>query len=122
MRRCPFLPALLLAAMPLAAYAADVDVRIIMSTDVRPGVYGRVDFGNAPPPPLVYADPVIVAPPPPRVVAPTPVYLHVPPGHAKNWKKHCKHYHACDRPVYFVMSDEYKPKKGKKDKKEKDHH
>ena len=31
-----------------------------------------------------------------------PVYLHVPPGHAKNWSKHCRKYNACDRPVYFV--------------------
>jgi hypothetical protein len=98
--------------------AAQSDVRVIMSTDVRTGVYGRVEFGNAPPPPVVYAEPVIISPPPRAMPAPQPLYLHVPPGHAKNWKKHCKHYHACDRPVYFVMSDEYKPKKGKKEKKE----
>lgn len=116
--------------------AAQGDVRVIMSSDVRSGVYGRVEFGNAPPPPVVYAEPIIISrpppppPPPPRTVvvapapapAPEPIYLHVPPGHAKNWKKHCKHYHACDRPVYFVMSDEYKPKKGKKEKKEKKEH
>jgi hypothetical protein len=124
MRRLAFLPALLLATLNSAA--ADVDVRVIMSTDVRPGIYGRVELGNAPPPPVVYAEPVLIAPPPrpPRTVIvappppPQPIYLHVPPGHAKNWKKHCKKYHACDRPVYFVMSDEYKPKKGKKEKKE----
>ena len=116
-----------LAAAGLAS-AAEPDIRVIMSSDVRTGVYGRVEFGNAPPPPVVYAEPIIVSrPPPPRTVVvappppPQPIYLHVPPGHAKNWKKHCKHYHACDRPVYFVMSDEYKPKKGKKEKKEKDH-
>ena len=116
------LTAALMAASGLAA--AQGDVRVIMSTDVRSGVYGRVEFGNAPPPPVVYAEPVLIAPPPrPRTVVvapppPEPIYLHVPPGHAKNWKKHCKHYHACDRPVYFVMSDEYKPKKGKKEKKQ----
>jgi hypothetical protein len=116
------LAAVLMVSSGLAA--AQTDVRVIMSTDVRSGVYGRVEFGNAPPPPVVYAEPVLIAPPP-RVVAapaPQPIYLHVPPGHAKNWKKHCKHYHACDRPVYFVMSDEYKPKKGKKEKKEKKEH
>jgi hypothetical protein len=87
---------------------------------VSAGVYGRVEFGNGPPPPVVYTEPVIITPPP-RVVSvpPQPLYLHVPPGHAKNWKKHCHRYHACDRPVYFVMSDEYKPKKGK-GKKDKD--
>jgi hypothetical protein len=29
----------------------------------------------------------------------------VPPGHAKDWKKHCKHYGACGVPVYFVQDD-----------------
>jgi hypothetical protein len=38
-----------------------------------------------------------------------PIYLHVPPGHAKHWRKHCHEYHACDRPVYFVRSAEYEP-------------
>ena len=119
--RLPIAFALLL---PIVAAAAEPDIRVIMSSDVRTGVYGRVEFGNAPPPPVVYAEPVLVAPPP-RVVSappPQPVYLHVPPGHAKNWKKHCKHYHACDRPVYFVKSDEYEPHKGKgKGKHGKDH-
>ena len=72
----------------------------------------------APPPPVVYEKPIIIT----RVErAPQPVYLHVPPGHAKNWKKHCKHYNACDVPVYFVRSAEYPEAKGKKKaKKDKD--
>jgi hypothetical protein len=36
-----------------------------------------------------------------------PVYLRVPPGHAKNWAKHCARYGACGRPVYFVSDDWY---------------
>jgi hypothetical protein len=35
--------------------------------------------------------------------------MHVPPGHARNWAKHCGKYGACNRPVYFVMSAEYEP-------------
>ena len=31
-----------------------------------------------------------------------PLYLHVPPGHAKKWSQHCARYNACNRPVYFV--------------------
>ena len=108
------------AAVPHFAGAADVDVRVILSGEVAPGVYGRVDFGTAPPPPLLYPKPVYLKPPPgPR---PGPVYLHVPPGHAKNWSKHCHRYNACGRPVYFVKSAEYEPgykDKGKKEKKEK---
>jgi hypothetical protein len=100
-------------AAPLAL-AADIDVRVIASGQVAPGVYGRVDIGGAPPPPVVYATPVIAVPPP-RAVQVQPVYLHVPPGHAKHWSKHCREYNACGVPVYFVRSEEYEPKgKGKK--------
>ena len=107
------LRALLLFSLAAASHAADVDVRVILHGDVRPGVYGRVDIGRAPPPPVVYTQPVIIVKEPRRVQS-QPVYLHVPPGHAKNWKKHCHKYDACGRPVYFVRSAEYEPKKKKK--------
>lgn len=116
---------LLFASGAVAAQQGDVNVRVIVSGEVRPGVYGRVDIGNAPPPPVLYAKPMIIVPPPPPpaprpVVVPVqPIYLHVPPGHAKNWRKHCHKYNACGQPVYFVVSDEYKPRK-KKEKKDKD--
>jgi hypothetical protein len=66
----------------------------------QPGVYGRIDIGNMPPPPVVYAQPRYYGPPPVQVVQ--PVYLYVPPGHQKNWRKHCHRYNACGQPVYFV--------------------
>ena len=113
MQRC--LPFLFLAALP-AAHAADADVRVIVSSEVRPGVYGRVEIGSAPPPPVVFAQPIVAVRPVQPVVV-QPVYLHVPPGHAKHWAKHCARYNACGVPVYFVKSAEYEPKrKGKKDK------
>lgn len=87
---------LALAVAAAASAAQDVGVSVSIS---QPGVYGRIDIGNRPPPPLVYAQPVIIARP--RVM-PQPVYMHVPPGHAKNWGKHCHRYHACGTPVYFV--------------------
>ena len=38
--------------------------------------------------------------------------MYVPPGHAKNWAKHCGRYNACGQPVYFVQErwvhDEYR--------------
>ena len=107
----------LLGATPLLGSAADVDVRVILSGEVAPGVYGRVDFGTAPPPPVLYAKPMVIAPlpgPPAK-----PLYLHVPPGHAKHWSKHCQRYNACGQPVYFVKSAEYErgyKAKGKKEK------
>lgn len=94
-------------AMTVAAgQALAQDVRVTISGEVAPGVYGRVDIGSGPRPPLVSELPVVVVR---RARAPGPVYLHVPPGHAKNWAKHCKKYDACSRPVYFVKSAEYEP-------------
>lgn len=97
--------ALLLVQGAAVAHASDVSVGISVAGEVAPGVYGRVDIGNYPPP-LVYAQPVVIVKQP-RPMA--PVYMHVPPGHAKNWGKHCGKYNACNRPVYFVKSAEYEP-------------
>ena len=102
-----------------AVHAADPEIRVTIHGEVKPGIYGRVDIGTAPPP-VLYPEPmVIVREPKPAKVQ--PVYLHVPPGHAKNWSKHCHKYNACGTPVYFVKSSEYEPKnKGKGKGKEKD--
>ncbi len=86
--------------------AGDLDIHVILSGQVAPGVYGQVQLGSAPPPPVVYAQPMLIEPQPSPL---PPVYLHVPPGHAKNWRGHCHEYHACNRPVYFVRSEEYAP-------------
>jgi hypothetical protein len=102
------LAALVFAAAAPLANAGDVSVGVTITGEIVPGVYGRVDLANRPPPRLVYAQPVVIERPPPHVVV-EPVYLHVPPGHAKNWRKHCGEYHACNRPVYFVKSAEYEP-------------
>lgn len=85
-----------------AAGAADVGVSISIS---QPGVYGRVDIGRFPQPEVIVARPVVIQ----RArVMPQPVYLWVPPGHQKNWAKHCGRYHACGTPVYFVKEDWYR--------------
>lgn len=88
-----------------AATAAATDVGVSISVG-QPGFYGRIDIGNAPPPVLVYPQPVIIQPVP-VAYRPAPIYLHVPPGHAKDWGKHCHKYDACGRPVYFVKDDWY---------------
>jgi hypothetical protein len=101
-----FAVAALIAATSSMAFAA-TDVGVSVSVG-QPGFYGRIDIGNAPPPVLMYPQPVVIQPV--RVVQPVPVqplYLHVPPGHAKDWKKHCGKYDACARPVYFVKDDWY---------------
>jgi hypothetical protein len=102
---------MIFAAFVLASQSAHAGTPIInlsVSGEISPGVYGQVQFGNAPPPPVLYAKPMIISRPPPNVVL-EPLYLHVPPGHAKHWAKHCREYNACGRPVYFVKSAEYEP-------------
>jgi hypothetical protein len=86
--------------------AGDLGINVIVSGQVAPGVYGQVQIGNASPPPVVYAQPMLIEP---QAAPRPPVYLHVPPGHAKNWRKYCRQYNACNRPVYFVRSAEYEP-------------
>ncbi len=89
-----------------SAHAADVFVNATVSGVLAPGVYGRIDIGGAPPPPVLYPQPVLIARPAVAVaVPPPPLYLYVPPGHAKNWAKHCGKYNACGQPVYFVKTD-----------------
>ncbi len=84
-----------------SVYAADVGVSISVG---QPGFYGRLDIGDYPPPRLIYRQPMIIE----RVqMDRPPVYLRVPPGHAKHWKKHCREYNACDERVYFVQDNWY---------------
>lgn len=92
-----------------AAAVLAQDVRVTVSGEIAPGVYGRVDISNRPsPPPLVFAQPVVIVKQR-HTATMSPIYLHVPPGHARNWSKHCKRYNACNQPVYFVKSAEYEP-------------
>lgn len=102
-----------LAAAALPALAADVGVSVAIS---QPGLYGRVDIGRvAVAPVLVYPQPVVVVASPVAVVQ-RPIYMHVPPGHAKNWRKHCAAYNACGQPVYFVKDSWYEQNYGGKHK------
>ncbi|MES2918703.1 MAG: hypothetical protein V4729_08800 [Pseudomonadota bacterium] len=107
MKRFFLVPALLVLATP--ALAGDVGVSV--SVD-RPGFYGSIDIGDFRPR-TVNVQPIIVQPVV-GVVA-QPIYMHVPPGHAKKWSRHCHQYQACGRPVYFVQEEwyerEYKPRK-----------
>ncbi len=92
-----------LAAIVLPALVANAGVSVEMGA---PGFYGRIDIGGFPQPQLIYPEPVVVQPVPADVVL-EPIYLHVPPGHAKHWEKHCHKYRACDQPVYFVQDSWY---------------
>jgi hypothetical protein len=92
-----------LLVLTASAMAADVGVSINVA---QPGLYGQINIGDAPRPRVVYAQPVIVERPV-RYVEQQPVYMHVPPGHAKHWSKHCREYNACGQRVYFVQDSWY---------------
>jgi hypothetical protein len=101
-----FARAALGAAALLSGTAAWSAVDVGVGVTIRePGVYGRIEIGtSAPPPPVVYRQPVIVQQPA-VIVTQQPLYLYVPPGHAKKWRKHCHQYDACGRQVYFVKEE-----------------
>ena len=73
----------------------------------QPNFYGRIDIGDFPPPVLIDRRPIIIRPVP-AAPPPPPLYLRVPPGHARHWSKHCGRYEACGRPVYFVQDSWYR--------------
>jgi hypothetical protein len=89
--------AALLSTVCATAFPADVGVSISVG---QPGFYGRIDIGDLPHPELVFPQPLIIKPVV-GVVRP-PIYLHVPPGHARDWSKHCHKYNSCGERVFFV--------------------
>lgn len=101
MKRLFLVAALAAAATP--TLATDVGVSVSIG---QPGFYGRVDIGSVPRPQVIYAEPVVVRPAPVAIVR-QPVYLHVPPGHARQWARYCDRYAACGQPVYFVQERWY---------------
>lgn len=118
--------ATVLSAAASVTQAADVGVSVSIG---QPGFYGQIDIGGYPEPRVIYREPRIIER---RYVVEQPVYMRVPPGHAKHWDKHCYEYHACNRRVYFVQDDwytrEYAPRyrerhrgNGKHDDRDHDH-
>ena len=71
-----------LMLVSLASQAGQPIINLNVGGELAPGVYGQVL---------------------------EPMYLHVPPRHSKNWRRYCREYEACGRPVFFVRSEEYEP-------------
>ncbi len=94
---------LLAAVLAVAAVPAFAQVGVSVSVG-QPGFYGQIDIGGAPPPQVIYTQPVLVER---TAVYAAPVYLRVPPGYARHWNRHCGYYNACGRPVYFVRDGWY---------------
>lgn len=101
MKRFLIAAAVAAATVTTPALAADVGVSISIG---EPGFYGRLDIGNFPKPQVIYRQPVVIERVP---LERPPIYLRVPPGHAKHWSKHCREYNACGERVYFVQDNWY---------------
>jgi hypothetical protein len=95
--------ALAAASITPPALAAEIGVSISIG---QPGFYGQIEPGNYGRPSLVYSRPITIE----RArygASREPLYLRVPVGHSRNWKRYCSGYSACGRPVYFVRDDWY---------------
>lgn len=101
MKRFLIAAAVAAATVVTPALAADVGVSVSIG---QPGFYGRLDIGDYPPPQVIYRQPMMIERVP---VSRPPIYLRVPPGHAKHWKKHCHEYDACGERVFFVHDNWY---------------
>lgn len=100
--RIPLIAVVVLAAAcNISTAAAEVGVSLNIG---QPGFYGQIDIGDYPQPRVLYRQPMVVE----RVeTSRPPIYLRVPPGHAKHWSNHCREYNACGERVLFVQDQWY---------------
>ena len=92
-----------LTSLNTIALAVDIGASLNIG---QPGFYGRLDIGNYPQPRVLYRQPMVIERRVP--MDRPPIYLRVPPGHAKKWSKHCQEYNACGERVLFVQDSWYK--------------
>ncbi len=100
MKRLLFAAAL--TAITAPSLAADVGLSLSIG---QPGFYGHIDIGDFPRPQLIYQQPRVMYR---SAMHRPPIYMHVPPVHAKNWPRYCRQYNACNERVYFVQDTWYK--------------
>ena len=106
MKLCMFATTVIaVAAISITNSAAAADVGVSLSIG-QPGFYGRIDIGDAyyPQPRIIYREPIVIER---GSYDSPPIYLNVPPGHSRDWRKHCRHYNTCGERVYFVNNDWY---------------
>lgn len=96
-----FLIVVAAAAIVTTAFAADVGVSVNIG---QPGFYGQLNIGDYPQPELINARPIAIERVP---MDRPPIYLRVPPGYAKHWRRHCREYNACGERVFFVQDNWY---------------
>ena len=98
----------ILTLASLSARAGTPIINLNVGGEISPGVYGQVQFGNAPPPQVINVQPMMIVPRRRGEVV-EPLYLHIPPNQARHWARYCHRYDACNRPVYFVKEGRYQP-------------
>lgn len=100
----PIIQTLILALAATAPFAVSHAAQAPFVGDS--GSFGPIDTDRkaSPRPKLVFASPKTVDR---GAKNNKPIYLRVPPEHAKSWGKHCQEYQACDRPAYFVADSWY---------------
>jgi len=101
MKRILIVAAVVAASISTRVLADEVGVSIGIG---QPGFYGRLDVGDFPQPQVIYTQPMIIERG--TMVRPA-IYLHVPPNHARHWKRHCGEYSACGERVFFVQDKWY---------------
>jgi len=120
MKRLMIAAAAVAVTLSTPAFAAEVGVSVSIG---QPGFYGRLDIGGYPQPQVIYSHPRVIQR---GYEAREPIYMRVPPGHAKNWRKHCRKYNACNERVYFVQDNwynhEYAPRYQKQHHNQRDDH
>jgi hypothetical protein len=94
--------ALVLAWLGMTTAHAQAYVNVTVGGQFAPGVYGQVAIGNNPPPPVIFAQPVVAGP---QVYGAPVVYMHVPQDEYRDWGRHCGKYRVCGYPVQFVRVD-----------------
>lgn len=102
-----WLKAVLVATSAISTPALAVDVAINIPLG-QPGYYGQIQLGDSYPRPQLMLSTPTLAVGDLRQNTSRPLYLHVPPGHVRNWSKHCARYNACSRPAYFVKDSWYR--------------
>jgi hypothetical protein len=101
MKRLILVASVVAVTISMPVFATDIGVSVSIG---QPGFYGRLDIGGYPQPQVIYSQPRVIE----RVyVEREPIYMHVPPGHAKNWGKYCHRYNACGERVFFVQDNWY---------------
>ncbi len=100
-----FLIATVVAAVTITTFSTSALAEVGISVNIgQPNFYGQLDPNGYPQPQLIYRQPKAIGRVP---MNQPPVYMRVPPKQAKNWRKHCKKYNACDERVLFVQDNWY---------------